>query len=475
MSTTCFEVLAADRNNAYSICVDSGNVTSITSVDNDGHTDLDYVWVLICAFLVMFMQLGFTLLESGSVRSKNTLNIMFKNFVDFCLGAIVWYVFGWALTGAPDADWESEFLGSGDMFLKKSDDYLNWFFSMVFAATAATIVSGAVAERCTLQAYLAYSFFITAWIYPIVVYWVWSGSGFLSTGKKYQLIDFAGSGVVHMVGGFSGLMGAIMVGPRRGPRDPHSVSYQVMGVFILFFGWFGFNCGSTLVSRTMMDTAARVATTTTLSAAASGLTSVALSYKLEGILSVERMGNGMLAGLVGITAGCHVVEAWGAILVGMIAALVFIATSHAVIYMGVDDPLDAFAVHGACGVWGVLACAFFGTPTFIKDGGYLFEDDIQPFGTRLRNQICGALAIGCWTCVFSGFLFGILSYTGNLRVEDDLEATGLNVKHWSRSRGPWQSHSSFDLTPKRRTSFSLEETYAVRNTATNKRSSIEMH
>merc|ERR1719361_1468304 len=138
------------------------------------------------------MQLGFTLLEVGTVRYKNTVNIMFKNFCDFCLGGIVWYFFGWAITGAPsDSDRKNDFMGSGDMFLDSSEDYVNWFFSLVFAATAATIVSGAVAERCTITAYLCYSFFITAWIYPVVVYWVWSGYGIFSAGKEYQVIDFA--------------------------------------------------------------------------------------------------------------------------------------------------------------------------------------------------------------------------------------------------------------------------------------------
>lgn len=448
----CYEVLAANRVDTVQLCLEEPSASAV--VAGEGLTDLDFVWILMCAFLVMFMQLGFTLLEAGAVRPKNTLNIMFKNFVDFCLGAIVWYVFGWAITAAPDDDWTNEYWGTGDMTLKNSDDYLNWFFSMVFAATAATIVSGAVAERCTLTAYLCYSFFITAWIYPVVVYWVWSGTGILSTGKEYQVIDFAGSGVVHMVGGFSGLMGAVMIGPRLGNRVPHSVSFQVMGVFILFFGWFGFNCGSTLAARGNMQTAARVAACTTLSAAASGLMSVALSYKVEGILSVERMGNGILAGLVSVTAGCHVVEAWGAIFIGAIGAIVYYAASSLILRMGIDDPLDAFAVHGASGVWGVIACAFFGTPTFIKEAGYLYEGSKQSFGEILRNQICGVLAIATWTCVFSGFMFGTLAFMKKLRVDDELEASGLNVKHSSRKDGPWKFHTSFDLNPKRRMSLS---------------------
>merc|ERR1719188_879276 len=158
------------------------------------------------------------------------------------------------------------------MTLKDSDDYLNFFFSLTFAAAAATIVSGAVAERCTLFGYVCYSAFLTAWVYPIVVYWVWSGDGYLSAGKKYQMIDFAGSGVVHMTGGFAGLMGAIMIGPRSGKNIvPHSIAFQVLGVFILWFGWYGFNGGSTLAATGRMEVAARVFATTTMSATSSGL------------------------------------------------------------------------------------------------------------------------------------------------------------------------------------------------------------
>jgi len=455
MAETCYDVLQSDGVSTLNICFEGATIThSPSATASNSLTDLDYVWILMCAFLVMLMQLGFTLLEAGAVRYKNTLNIMFKNFVDFCLGALVWYVFGWSLTRAPSGSWDSQFMGSGDMAINSSEDYLNWFFSMVFAATAATIVSGAVAGRCTLQAYVCYSFFITAWIYPIVVYWVWSGNGFLSPGKEFQLIDFAGSGVVHMVGGFSGLMGAIMVGPRVGARTPHSVAFQVMGVFILLFGWFGFNCGSTLSAQGNMQTAARVAVTTVLSATSSGLVSVLASYMVEGYFSVERMGNGILAGLVSITAGCHVVESWGAILIGAIAAGVFFTSSKVMIILGIDDPLDAFAVHGMGGAWGVLACAIFGTPTFIKDQGYIVEgdDDIQNFGTRLRNQILGLIAIACWTCVMSGFMFGGLAYMERLRVDDDLEASGMNIKHNARGNEPWHFQTSFGILPRRKTS-----------------------
>jgi len=442
----CYNLLAEGTKERVRLCTEAPNVATfgIVSAKDAASLDIDFVWILICAFLVMLMQLGFTLLEAGAVRYKNNLNIMFKNFVDFCLGAMVWYFFGWALTAPPvDSDWDSEFMGSGDITLKDSKDYLNWFFSMVFAATAATIVSGAVAERTTLQAYMAYSFAITAWVYPIVVYWVWSGSGVFSAGKDYEMIDFAGSGVVHMVGGFSGLMGAMIIGPRKGTIVPHSVAFQVMGVFLLFFGWFGFNCGSTLSAQGNMTVASRVAVTTTLSACSAGLTAVSIAKLVENAFCVERMGNGILAGLVGITAGCHVVEPWGAIMVGILSGMIYFGTSKLMVCVGIDDPLDAFAVHGASGFWGVLACAFFGTKDFIVEGGYTEASD--SFGKRFRNQLCGALAIASWTVLNSGTLFGILRLTGNLRIDDETEKSGMNIKHSSRvgkAMDPWQFRNS---------------------------------
>jgi len=248
-----------------------------------------------------------------------------------------------------------------------------------------------------------------------------------------------------MVGGFSGLMGAVFIGPRNGKVVPHSVHLQVMGVFLLFFGWYGFNCGSTLSAQGNMKLAARVATTTTLSACSSGLSSVLLSRAFEGVLSVERMGNGILAGLVGITAGCHVVEPWGAILIGFIASLVYYGASKSLQTVGVDDPLDAAAVHGFCGFWGVLACAIFGNNDFITEGEYLYDGAIQSTGRILANQFIGAFTIMVWTCGNSALLFGILKLTNNLRVDDATEKSGLNIKHSTRTgedAGPWHFSKS---------------------------------
>lgn len=435
--STCFNVLEADSTTVRRLCFgadrnvyDFGDGIRRRLDSTSVGADLDVVWILVCAFLVMYMQLGFTLLEAGTVRVKNVLNIMFKNFVDFCLGALVWYFFGWGFATQKDGS-TNEFVGWGDFTLATSEDYLNWFFSMVFAATAATIVSGAVAERTTLLAYMVYSVGITGWVYPVVVYWVWNG-GWLTAGKEYQLIDFAGSGVVHAVGGFSGLVGAAFLGKRSGHPIPFSVGFQVMGVFILFFGWFGFNCGSTLSAQGNMTIAARVAMTTTLSAVSAGLSAVILSYFIEGALSLERMGNGILGGLVSITAGCHVVKPWAAICIGIIGGGIFYGSSTLMVKLGIDDPLDAAAVHGFCGIWGVMAIAFFGLEDYMK-GTYEFDGELQNWSTRFRNQFVGIFTIVIWTCAWATVMFGALHLLGLLRVDEETEKSGMNVKHSSRS------------------------------------------
>ncbi len=247
-------------------------------------SSLDTGWLMITAAMVLFMQCGFAMVEAGFVRSKNVTNILMKNILDGCFGAVAFWAVGWGIAYGVSGDASNGFTGNGQFFLKGFSDYASWFFQFAFAATAATIVSGAMAERTKFSAYLVYSVFISAFIYPIVVHWGWDGNGWMSAfnpdtslpGSGY--IDFAGSGVVHMVGGFAGLMGAIVVGPRIGkfgedgrvnPIPGHSISLGVLGMFILWFGWYGFNPGSTLgLSGGLAELAAKVAVTTSLAAAA---------------------------------------------------------------------------------------------------------------------------------------------------------------------------------------------------------------
>lgn len=414
------------------------------------------------------MQAGFALLEAGSVRAKNTKNILIKNLMDGCLGALVWYFIGYHLaygtkdscTGGDDCN---GFVGNGaDVFMNKAAElaplgnagsghyYAGWMFQWAFAAAASTIVSGAVAERCKFGAYLAYTAALTGVIYPVVVNWGWSAHGWLSpwTGTEPYLgangmIDFAGSGIVHMTGGVAALVGAIFLGPRTGRFSPsgecidmpgHSSVLVALGTFILWFGWYGFNPVSTLAFE-YMETAARVAVTTTLGAAAGGVTALSIHYSLTKSLDVGPMCNGILAGLVSITGNCVVIEPWAAALIGAIGAAIYYGFSALLRKLKIDDPLDASSVHGACGAWGVIAAGLFAKQKYVlndygAEGG---ADDYGALygggGKQLGNQIAGVLAIIAWVGFTSSVLFGVLKYAGMLRVPVEEEEVGLDTSH----------------------------------------------
>lgn len=425
-------------------------------------SDLDQLWVLLAACLVFFMQCGFTLLEAGAVKSINVQNILFKNTMDACIGAIVWYLFGYCVAyGDADSPNANGFLGVDNVVLE-SGDWNGFFFQWAFAATAATIVSGSVAERCSLEAYFFYTICLTTWVYPVVVHWMWDGHGWLSPFNADPaigggVIDFAGSGVVHMVGGFSGLCGAIMCGPRFRRFDDsddaknskyyaelqhqfefgHNVPFQVFGTLILWMGWYGFNCGSTLAANGAMDLASRVAVTSTLAAAAGGVTAALLgklkSYlanrKSGGYWSIPRVCNGILGGLVSITAGCAVVETGWAVFIGVVGACVYYGCSELLVRLKIDDPLDAFPVHGCCGAWGVIAASLFGynNDYVISAYGTQFDDTGADVGTRIGSAFLAVLCIALWTMVNSGTLFFILRRIGILRVSSDTERSGLDL------------------------------------------------
>lgn len=386
--------------------------------------------------LVFLMQAGFAMLEAGSVSKKSTMNILFKNMCDAGIGALSFWLIGYAIAFGDGSS--TNFAGASKWGLNDAaftkisaatvdgavGDYSMWFFQFTFAATAATIVSGAVAERTALGAYLVYSVFITAVIYPIVVYWGWSG-GFNETwtanGFSQGMSDFAGSGIVHLVGGCAGLVGAIAVGPRKGrfttpdadAFKPHNVTHQALGTLILWFGWYGFNCGSG-----SMAIAGKVATTTTIGAAACCLTGVLLS-KVFGAKHIWDVGVGMnciLAGLVSITAGANVIEPWGAFTAGVIGAFIYLGASKLIEVMKVDDPLDAFAVHGACGFWGLMVVGIFGTKSaFVfatgEDGGCL---ETGGCGAVLAANVSFGIAVALWTVSTTGLVFGLLKLVGKL-------------------------------------------------------------
>ena len=380
-------------------------------------TYVDSLWIVVAGILVMFMQPGFMLVETGFTRSKNSVNIVMKNFMDFSVGAITYWAFGFAL--AYGGTTLGGFLAYGSFFLE--GDSITYFFQVVFAATAATIVSGAVAERTKFSAYLLFQPFICGVIYPIVTHWVWSGQGWLG---DLGFIDFAGSGVVHMVGGFAALAGVQIVGPRIGKYDENgnpqvipgsSMVAGALGVFILWFGWYGFNVGSALAAVDV-DLAA-IAVTTTLSASAGSITAMYTSM-ISGKPNVGMTLNGALAGLVGITAGCANVNNLGAVLIGLVSGVLVVYSINFLEKKGFDDAVGAVSVHGICGIWGVLAVAIFDTTDGLVYGGG---------ATLFLPQLIGILAIGAWAYGTSFLVFKAIDSTVGLRVTAEEEIAGLDA------------------------------------------------
>ena len=380
-------------------------------------TYVESLWIVVAGILVMFMQPGFMLVETGFTRSKNSVNIVMKNFMDFSVGAITYWAFGFAL--AYGGTTLGGFLAYGSFFLE--GDSITYFFQVVFAATAATIVSGAVAERTKFSAYLLFQPFICGVIYPIVTHWVWSGQGWLG---DLGFIDFAGSGVVHMVGGFAALAGVQIVGPRIGKYDDNgnpqvipgsSMVAGALGVFILWFGWYGFNVGSALAAVDV-DLAA-IAVTTTLSASAGSITAMYTSM-ISGKPNVGMTLNGALAGLVGITAGCANVNNLGAVLIGLVSGVLVVYSINFLEKKGFDDAVGAVSVHGICGIWGVLAVAIFDTTDGLVYGGG---------ATLFLPQLIGILAIGVWAYGTSFLVFKVIDSTVGLRVTAEEEIAGLDA------------------------------------------------
>ena len=407
---------------------------------------LDTAWLLLAGILVLFMQAGFGLVESGFIRSKNVTNILMKNALDLSFGAIAYWAVGFGLAYGTTEFIDIRFFGGGSFFFGGEDaDYATFFFQFAFAATAATIVSGAVAERTRFAAYLIYTVVITAVIYPVVTHWVW-GDGFLSAyASDIQfgdngMIDFAGSTVVHSVGGWAALVGAIMVGARRGKFGPggivnalpgHSMPLGFLGVMILWIGWYGFNAGSTLgLSGGFADLAARVAVTTTLAAGAGAATAMIISRLRTGHSDLSLTLNGVLGGLVGITAGCATVEPWGAVIIGIVAGAIIVGGVELLYKFQIDDPVGAVPVHLFNGIWGTLAVGLFSTqanlaPNYAESANYglLVGGGIELF----LYQVIGVVSVGVWTVVTSVILFGIIKYTIGLRVEASEEESGLDV------------------------------------------------
>lgn len=392
----------------------------------------DTIWVFLGAALVMFMQPGFAMVETGFTRAKNAGNIIMKNFVDYMIGSVLFLCVGFAVMFGGDG----AFMGTSGFFNPTSINAVDniapelfIFFQTVFCATAATIVSGAVAGRTKFTAYCAISAFVSLVIYPVSGHWIWGG-GFLST---MGFVDFAGSTAVHSVGGWVALMGAIMVGPRIGKynRDGsanaipgHSLTLGALGVFILWFAWFGFNCGSTLG---VTDEIGHIAMTTNLAAAAGGLTVMFFTWFRYKKPDVSMTLNGVLAGLVGITAGCQVITLWGSILVGILSGLaVALLVPFIDAKLKIDDPVGAISVHGGCGVLGTLLVGLFanympGTEDAVL--GLFYGGGFSLLGV----QFIGVVAVAAWALCTSGIFFFIVKKCHGLRVDRIVEIEGLDV------------------------------------------------
>jgi len=380
------------------------------------------LWFLVGVALVFFMQCGFAMLEAGFTRAKNAGNIIMKNLMDFGLGAIAFMLLGYCLLAAEDYVFGLIGIPNLGIFTDFSKfNSSDFIFNLVFCATAATIVSGAMAERTKFSAYCIYSIVISAVIYPIEAGWVWNSNGWLC---QLGFIDFAGSGAIHMVGGISGFIGAAFLGARVGKYGKdgraraipgHSLTLGALGVFILWFGWYGFNgaaagdageLGSIFVTTTIAATSASVAT-------------MIFTWIKNGKPDVSMSLNGALAGLVGITAGCANVDAFGALAIGLIAGvLVVLAVEFIDFKLKVDDPVGAVAVHGVCGVWGTVAVGLFAV-----EGGLFYGGGAAQLGV----QSLGVVAIAAWTFATVGLTFFIIKKVNGLRVSRQEEITGLDI------------------------------------------------
>lgn len=391
---------------------------------------LDTVWVLIAAFLVFFMQAGFGMVEAGFIRAKNTCNILTKNFLDFCMASIGFFIFGYAIMFGPG----NGFMGLRGWFLVGAESgagiplYAFWLFQAAFCGAAATIVAGGMAERMKFPAYLIYSFIISAFIYPIVGHWIWGG-GWLS---RLGFVDFAGSTVVHTVGGFAALIGTILLKPRIGKYSPggsanviagHSIPLASLGVFILWFGWFGFNPGSTLGVGNG-ELIARVAINTNLAAAIGGIFAMITVWRMFGKPDLSMAMNGALAGLVAITAPCAFVEPWAAIVIGAVAGTIVVLGVVLFDRLNIDDPVGAVPVHGLNGIWGTIAIGLFGKEALgVARDGLLYGGGFSQLGI----QLLGVISVVTFIVLAMGSLFKLIDLTVGLRVTREEELRGLDI------------------------------------------------
>jgi len=410
---------------------------SVETLVSNALVAVDTVWVLIAAFLVFFMQAGFGMVEAGLIRAKNTCNILMKNWLDYCVASIMFFLIGYGLmfgNGNGLIGW-SGFVMQDAPNPSGVPIWAFWLFQAAFCGAAATIVAGGMAERMKFPAYLAYTAIVSALVYPIIGHWIWGG-GWLS---KLGFFDFAGSTVVHSTGGWIALVGTMMLGPRIGKFikvngncrvvaiPGHSIPLATLGVFLLWFGWFGFNPGSTLGVSTeaMRNSAALVAANTNLAAAAGIVSAMIIVWLLYGKTDLSITMNGALAGLVAITAPCAVVSPTASILIGAVAGVIVVFGVKLLDLLGVDDPVGAVPVHGMNGLWGTLAVGLWGQKELglARDGLFLSGEL-----TQLGVQALGCLAVSLFAMLSMAVVFSLIRMTIGLRVSREEELRGLDIE-----------------------------------------------
>jgi Amt family ammonium transporter len=416
---------------------------------------LDNVYVLLSAVLVIFMQAGFALVEAGLTRAKSVANIMMKNMMDFCAGALAFFAVGFAIAFGGSFDGFGKIIGGGGWLLGDGSfaygnltPFTFFLFQVAFAATAATIVSGAMAERTKFASYLIYSVVISALIYPIVVRWQWGGGWLYQMDTPFH--DFAGSTIVHSVGGWAALMGAWILGPRIGKYGPdgkpraipgHSIPFAVLGTLVLLVGWYGFNPGSWLGADPVIG---EIAVATTLAGAAGALTAMATIWLKTGKPDVAMTANGLLAGLVAITAGTFAVSTVGAVVIGACAGVLVVLAVLFFDRVRIDDPVGAISVHGVCGAFGTLAVGLFSAKEVdgvVKEGLFYGGG-----ASQFVSQLIGVVSVAAFVMVTAGLLFTILKVTVGLRVDDDEEIEGLDrIEHGTPGYGLEMSSQSDQL------------------------------
>ena len=406
---------------------EEATASPVEVVKEELQTNINIAWTCIAAFLVFFRQAGFAMVETGFTRAKNAVNILMKNLMDFSVGSIAFFLVGFGLMfGQTNGLFGTTLFGLGGV---EPGAHWNWtflIFQTVFAATAATIVSGAMAERTKFTGYLVYSFFISLFIYPVFGSWAWGGlldgGGWL---EGMGFLDFAGSTVVHSIGGWLALAGAVVLGPRVGKYGPdgkpkailgHNIPLASLGVFILWFGWFGFNPGSTTTGEGSIG---YIAVTTNLSAAAGAIVAMATAWILLKKPDASMALNGALAGLVAITAPCDGVSPIGAILIGAIGGVLVVLSVLFVDHvLKVDDPVGAVSVHGVCGAWGTLSVGLFNMESGLFYGGGLAQLGVQALGAATAFVWAFGLGLG---------LFHLIKVTIGLRVSEEEEQKGLDI------------------------------------------------